>query len=146
MTALSPSAASRKGQDWQRRCAAYARQWYPAAEHVGRFPPPHAGDLLAVGDRIIECTVSPLSELARKLDQAEGDAALSELSQFFVWKTAPGKTIGLSYMITRAGVLWPLLARLDRLEQWEAEATGHLEDEFTRGYEAGLRARDGANR
>lgn len=120
---LSPSAVSKKGQEWQRRCALYARTWYPAAEHVGRgpFATQNCGDLLNVGDRIIECTVSPLSELARKLDQAERDARRSDFDEFFVWKVAASKPIADSYVITRASVLWPLLARLDKLDQWEAE-------------------------
>lgn len=131
---------------WQKRCQEYARaHGYPNAEHVGRFPPPHSGDLLHVGDRIIECTTEPMSNLSGKLDQAAADATLSGFDEFWVWKTARSWPMAGSYMITRASVMWRMAARLDRLEQWEAEMAGLANDEFERGYQAGLKAaREGA--
>ncbi len=113
--------AARRGQDWQRACAASARKLWPVADHVGRFPAPGAGDLTGVGDRIIECTVQPMENLAGKLRQAESDAIRSEFGEYYVWKKAVREPVERSYLITRASVLLPLLARLDRLERdlWE---------------------------
>ena len=120
--------AARRGQDWQRKCAAYARTWYPSADHCGNIGKAGgSGDLLGIGDRIIECTVEPLTAIAKKLREAEGDALRSEFDQWFVWKTAKGEPVGRSYVITRAEVLWPLLARLDRLEGMLDEAYAELE-------------------
>src|SRR6266567_2374704 len=118
--------AARRGQAWQRECAAAARLWFPAADHVGRFPAPGAGDLTGVGDRIIECTVQPMGNLAAKLRQAESDAVRAEFGEFYVVKKAPGERPERAYAITRAGALWPLLARLDRLEGMLDEANAEL--------------------
>lgn len=143
--ATAGRSAVRRGQDWQRRGATWLRdtRLYPNADHVGSVPANAGtggrGDLLAIGDRVIEMTVQPWDKLAAKLRQAEGDATvvaysttlppLSVTGEYWVWRPAPRERggVGRSLMITRAEVAWPLLARLDRLERDLAEAHAELE-------------------
>ena len=68
-----------------------------------------------------------MSGIAAKLRQAESDAIRSGFDEYYVWKRAPREGPSRSYMVTRAEVLLPLLARLDRLELDLAEAQEELE-------------------
>jgi len=146
--------ANRRGQDWQRRGAAWLRETgiFPGAEHVGVLPGGarrdqggSIGDLRGAGDRVVEMTVQPWDRLGGKLRQAEDDARGEGLeSQYFVWKPIAREQGGpaRSVLITRAEVLWPLLARLDRLERAEIEGA----EAYDRGYRNGFAAAQAAAR
>lgn len=133
--------ASKRGDAWERRAARWVatNTTYSHAEHVGKFRHPHAGDILNIGDRVVECTVKPFAHLADKMRQAEGDARISEFDEFWVWKTARGLPLGESYMVTRARVMWGMAARLDKLDAWEAEHSDSVDEAFARGFRAGQR-------
>ena len=120
----------RRGLTWQRRCAQAARQWFPNADHcgiAGNGGRARSGDLSAIGDRIIECTVEPWSGISKKLAQAEGDASIAGLGEFWVWKSSPGQQPDQAYMVTRAAIALALMARADRLERMLDEALAELE-------------------
>lgn len=114
---------NRRGQARQALCAAWLRDsgLYPAAGHVGQYPgEERKSDLVRVGPRAVEVTVEPFERLAAKLRQAEQAAANSGTDEFHVWKhigrgNNETGTVADSVLVTRARVLWPMLAELDEL-------------------------------
>src|SRR5258708_21473718 len=126
----------RRGVQFQRACAHVIRGLgFPHADHSGTGSPTgysRKGDISGVGDRVVECTVQPMENVAGKLREAEADAIRNGYTEFFVMKRAVREPVGRAYVVTRAEVLFPLLARLDRLERWADEAGDLILDEEER--------------
>jgi len=120
----------RRGVQFQRACAHVIRGLgFPHADHSGTGAPTaysRKGDISGVGDRVVECTVQPMENLAGKLRQAEADAIRNGYREYFVMKKAVREPVERAYVVTRAEVLFPLLARLERLERLEDELLGQL--------------------
>lgn len=134
--------STRTGKDTERRFAEWLRtissefRQASVSQVHGRY-----GDLEGIGDRVSEITVMPYEKLTMKLTQAEQDAKKAGRTEYHVWKPIkrqhgePG-TVARSIVIYRAEVIWPMLARLDKLEQAEMNA----QDSYDRGYTAGRAA------
>lgn len=120
---------NRRGIARQHECSAWLRdrQLYPRARHVGQYPgDAWQSDLQHVGPRVVEVTVEPFERIAAKLRQAEDAADHAGLAEFFVWKhigrgVNETGAVADSAIITRARVLWPLLAELDELRAFTAQ-------------------------
>jgi hypothetical protein len=131
------------GLAWMQAGVRYLRTWWPSAErqlHAGR------ADIAGVGDLMVEMTTEPWAKLWVKLDQAERDATTlvpptrpgivgsvqhaAWTMPFCVWKKHNRRDDGVGLgpvdpgegaVIFRARVIFPLLARLEELEQYAAE-------------------------
>jgi hypothetical protein len=123
------------GLAWMQAGVRYLRTWWPSAErqlHAGR------ADIAGVGDLMVEMTTEPWAKLWVKLDQAERDAVAETIGAagpehavpFCVWKKHNRRDDGVGLgpvdpgegaVIFRARVIFPLLARLEELEQYAAE-------------------------
>ena len=134
MTAADRGKSSqRRGKYWQnQRCIPWLRTF--AWPHAATDAKIRKGDVINVGDRIIECTVEPWGSIARKLGQAKADAAREGYDEWSVWRPARNHGPGEGYAVFEAGVIYPLLARLDRLEHAELVAS----DAWERGFTAGV--------
>lgn len=127
MSSETARSSKRRGQQWERDVAKAATAWFPGARRRGETGEEGPGDLDWVGDRIVECTIQSMAELAGKMKQAESDAIRSGFRDYWVVKRAYGLPVRRAYMITRLEIGMPLLCRLDRLEQWEAEQSAMRE-------------------
>jgi len=141
------------GRSAQRRGKAREVQFAAWLRDSGLFPHAEvspvsgrAGDLTGIGDRVSEITVRPYDKLPAKLRQAEADAdGLWPAPEYHVWKpmtrgTLEPGTVARSIVIYRAEVIWPMLARLDKLERAGLEQGAAIEEAEMRGYRLGLAA------
>ena len=121
------------GKRWQQDCAAWLRaHGWPGAGYEIRN---RSSDLIGTWDLAVECTITSWDKLWIKLDQAHADAVRRGLSEYVVWKKRNGTTDpGRGALIFPAAVGFPMVQRLEKLEQASLDA----DDQFARGFTAGI--------
>ena len=133
---------STPGNLWMAACETWLREniW----PHVGRQRKPHMNDFTGTWDLGVEATLDPWSKIWQKMDQARGDAENRGLTDYCVWKKrnrAKGEQgaidPGRGAVIMPAHRFFPLVHRLEKLEQASLEADDQLARGFAMGIEYG---------
>lgn len=121
------------GKRWQQDCAAWLRaNGWPSAGYEIRN---RSSDLIGTWDLAVECTITGWDKIWIKLGQAERDAGQRGLEDSCVWKKRNGHASpGEGVVLMLAYDFFPLVMRLEKLEQASLEA----DDQFARGFTAGV--------
>ena len=121
------------GKRWQQDCAAWLRaNGWPSAGYEIRN---RSSDLIGTWDLAVECTITGWDKIWIKLTQAADDARTRGLQDSCVWKKHNGRASpGDGVVVMSAWRFFPLVMRLEKLEQASLEA----DDQFARGFTAGV--------